>query len=115
MAKKNWHYAHASSQQVGTMVCIKCQQLIDCGQFKWYENFKQDAYLSMHRSCSEEDPKWGILDAEGEKNILDWRRRLEAYKAFRDQWNESALNEEIEDMERSLESCHSVGDADWRD
>jgi hypothetical protein len=70
------------------------------GEYRVYET--EEAFHVQHRACSKSDPKWGELDARQVNYLEATKARLAAYIAFRDEWNESALDEEIEDMQAYL-------------
>lgn len=98
--KKRWQYCSANGGSHGTMICTACQKKVTEGQYRVYET--EEAYHVQHRACSKSDPKWAELDASQTNHVEATRARLAAYIAFRDEWNESALNEEIEDMQSYL-------------
>jgi hypothetical protein len=100
MAKKRWQYCSANGGSHGTMICTACRKLVTEGEYRVYET--EEAFHVQHRSCSKSDPKWAELDARQVNYVEATKARLAAYIAFRDEWNESALNEEIEDMQAYL-------------
>lgn len=100
MAKKNWEYCSANGGSHGTMICTACRQKVTEGQYRVYET--EEAFHVQHRACSKDDPQWAVLDNSEASTIRSARERLAAYIAFRDEWNESALNEEISDLQDFL-------------
>jgi hypothetical protein len=100
--KKRWQYCSAIGGSHGTMICTACQKKVTEGDYRVYET--EEAYHVQHRACSKFDPKWTELDDYRTQQINNIRERLAAYTAFRDEWNESALNDEIADMQRILDS-----------
>jgi hypothetical protein len=104
MSKKhrNWRYADAKTSMTGTMICTCCNRPITSGEYRYFET--GEAYHSQHRSCSEHDPAWLKIDREWAEHLERQRNKLTAYKEFRDKWDESALDEEIENLEQYLES-----------
>ncbi|OZI59916.1 hypothetical protein [Bordetella genomosp. 11] len=97
MAKlRNYSYAEASSVQVGLMRCSVCNGKIRRGQFRYYAT--PDAYVSQHRSCCADDPKWKKLDEQA----AAWRARQVALladaQAFRAKWQISDLDELIDGL-----------------
>lgn len=59
---KHWDYATAPGSSHGFMVCTACHKPITEGQYRVRET--EAAYLSQHRACSQNDPKWALLDKE---------------------------------------------------
>ncbi|MBK3780162.1 hypothetical protein G3A43_07815 [Paraburkholderia aspalathi] len=100
--KKRWQYCSAKGGSHGTMICTACQKKVTEGEYRVNET--EEAYHVQHRACSKIDPKWAELDSQGDASIKSVRTRLAAYITFRDEWNESALNEEIEEMQTFLNS-----------
>lgn len=100
--RKNWRYMSADNCSYGTMICISCHKKVTEGPFRFYET--DEAFHVQHRACSSEDPKWAELDHQAADSITSTRDRLAAYIAFRDQWDESALDEGIEQMQAFLGS-----------
>lgn len=86
MSRKNRHYYYADVryQKSGTMQCCACGKKITEGPYRYHET--TDAYVSCHRSCCPEDPKWLALDQE-EQASIERRRLFEAdVLAFYDKW-----------------------------
>jgi hypothetical protein len=89
MSRKNRHYYYADAryQKSGTMQCCACGKKITEGPYRYHET--TDAYVSCHRSCCPEDPKWLALDQE-EQASIERRRLFEAdVLAFYDKWGAS--------------------------
>jgi hypothetical protein len=72
--KRHLRYEYESHNRHGLMKCQLCNKKIEPGlSYRWWET--ADAYLSEHRSCTEDDPKWAQLDKLKQER-LDW---AEAY------------------------------------
>ena len=94
-----WNYANSATSSHGLMKCHACSQLI-VGDYRYREG--RDGFILNHRSCSSDDKVWGHRDAELKQYQARLEEQLKAYKAFRDYWNEDALNEEIANLEKHL-------------
>ena len=92
-----WYYSDVANQKVGSMICTNCKHSIHTGEYRYRET--DEAYLAQHRHCSTDDKAWSGRDVKRAKCQEADRVRLRAYKSFRDKWDESALDEEIEEME----------------
>lgn len=98
-----WEYGTARTSSHGEMICLSCGQAIEGDvEYRWRWNKDYTAWLTEHRTCCEDDPMWARIDDTTAKAVERLKRKLEAYKKFRDEWEESALDEEIEAMEESL-------------
>ncbi len=90
--KRYLNYEYKSNCTHGRMICQICGKKIEHGMsYRWWET--SDAYLSEHRSCTEDDPTWKQLDKE-EQDVIDWEHSY--YKAL-------------------LEFCNKWGDPDEDD
>lgn len=103
MSNKKWGYTHSDHSRHGRMVCSQCSQLI-FGEYRYRD--AGDKYITEHRSCSTEDRMWARVDKEREQERERCRVRLEAFKAFRDQWawKDDAFEHEIEYLEQAVNS-----------
>lgn len=101
--KKNWKYAQAETRKCGTMICTHCKQPISSGDYRYYET--EEAFHCQHRACSEQDLTWAMLDKRVVEHIAGLRQKLDEYKTFRDRWDEVALNDEIESLERYFDGA----------
>lgn len=100
MAKKDWSHWNCSMGSHGEMRCCSCGKKITSGDYRVRQNSK--GFITQHRNCSVDDPEWAKRDASNQAYLNGLKERLDAYKAFRDKWNESALDEEIELIEHCL-------------
>jgi len=91
-----WYYSDVANEEVGSMICTKCKHPIHKGEYRYRET--EEAYLAQHRHCSADDTRWNTKDKKSEAD----RKRLKAYKSFRDTWRESLLDDAIEEMEDDL-------------
>ena len=83
--KRHFHYEYESRSRHGNMKCQICGKGIAIGlSYRWWET--SDAYLSEHRSCTEDDPKWKNLDEQKEAGIK-WQEDYEkACEEFLEKW-----------------------------
>ena len=83
--KRNFHYEYESHNTHGRMKCQICGKKIEKGSsYRWWET--TDAYLSEHRSCTEDDPKWKVFDKQ-KQDALDWQEEYDqACKEFLEKW-----------------------------
>lgn len=102
MSKHHWQYTNSTGTRVGLMRCTTCNQSIE-GDYRYRET--EDAYLPQHRDCCASDPMWARLDACTAAEIKQYRVKLAAYQAFRDQWDEEDLDDSIAGIERYLNSA----------
>lgn len=101
MAKK-WEYSDCRTGRHGLMVCCTCHADIDTGEYRYRMNSKYTAYITEHRKCSEDDPVWVRLDHKMAQQVEECRQRLIAFKKFREEWDVSELDDQIEEMEFHL-------------
>lgn len=83
--KRTFHYEYESHSRHGQMKCQLCHKEIKPGlSYRWWET--SDAYLSEHRSCTEDDPKWKELD-KNKQVVQDWQKAYkEACDEFLQKW-----------------------------
>jgi hypothetical protein len=73
--KRRLNYEYESRSRHGEMKCQLCHKEIKAGlSYRWWET--ANAYLSEHRSCTEDDPKWKEFDKQ-KQEAQKWD---EAYK-----------------------------------
>jgi hypothetical protein len=92
---KNWQYSNADNDRAGIMQCNRCRSKIDEGEFRFYLNYKLDAYVTEHRACSESDPRWAALDVERAQREAYHRDMLADCLAFKAKWDVKDLDELI--------------------
>jgi hypothetical protein len=96
---KRWSYASAASSHHGTMRCNCCGKAVE-GEYRYREG--RSGYVVERRVCSAGDAEWARRDAQVEAARIRTKEQLEAYKAFRDKWDEDALDEAIAFLEKHL-------------
>ena len=112
MKKSKWKYANAEGSQHGTMQCQKCGQKITAGEYRYkemYHHFEFIGYVSHeHRSCADKgDAGWLIRENERSAKSKKTAARLDAFRAFSEQWDTAALDDDIEDMEFHLQNAEN--------
>lgn len=101
MTKKHWWYIDdARHRAMGEMVCTGCNQPITIGSYRARD--AGDRYITQHRACSSFDPEWERRDIKTRKSLNELEEKVNAYRAFRDKWNEYALDEAIESLEQQI-------------
>ena len=96
-----WNYTNSTTSQHGRMQCHACRKPI-IGDYRYRDG--RDGFILNHRSCSTDDKMWAQRDAEQVQRRVSAEEQLKAYKAFRDRWNEEALDDVIEELEAFLKS-----------
>ena len=83
--KRHFHYEYESHNTHGLMKCQICGKKIEKGlSYRWWET--TDAYLSEHRSCTQDDPEWTKLDKQKQES-QDWQEGYDqACKDFLEKW-----------------------------
>lgn len=83
--KRRFYYEYETKNRHGCMQCQICGKEIKPGlSYRWWET--SDAYLSEHRSCTEDDPEWKKLDKR-KQEAIDWNIQYEqACKEFLEKW-----------------------------
>lgn len=83
--KREFHYEYESRNRHGKRICQICHKEIKAGlSYRWWET--TDAYLSEHRSCTEDDPKWKEFDKQ-KQSKQEWEESyMLAYKEFLEKW-----------------------------
>ena len=97
---KRWTYTSAASSRRGLMQCNCCGKAIE-GEYRCREG--RDGVITQHRECTTDDKEWVKRDALIETARTRAKERLEAYKTFRDHWDEMALDLAIEQLEKHIE------------
>jgi hypothetical protein len=102
----NHQYLNADTSRCGTMLCSGCGKQIVDGQYRCYQRNKSYdwAYVTHHRNCCSDDPKWQWLDAQCELEKARSAEFLIAAVEFRDKWGVSDLDELIEELSLSSAS-----------
>lgn len=106
MAKKHWIYADARSAVYGTMICSACNKRIISGLFRFYDS--GFALISQHKACSLNDLHWNRNDVAVKQRLAVLKDKLQQYLCFRDIWNENALDEEIESMQKAIKEMEEL-------
>lgn len=83
--KRKFRYEYESRSRHGEMKCQLCHKEIKSGlSYRWWET--PNAYLSEHRSCTEDDPEWAKLD-KYKQDAQKWESDYEqACKEFLQKW-----------------------------
>ena len=96
--KKPWHYASASAQRCGTMMCTVCNKEITQGDYRYRGEWDDKGYYAhQHRGCVPLDQQEYWLHQEEKQRLADVEliKYREACKVFRDTWKTDALDQEI--------------------
>ncbi|MBB4004439.1 hypothetical protein [Aurantimonas endophytica] len=94
MSRSKWkgcRYENASTSRHGLMVCNVCSQSIDEGDYRCRET--EEAYITQHRACSQDDPQWAVLDRQRANHAARQERLAEAATAFIEYWGVVDLSE----------------------
>ena len=83
--KRQFTYEYESRSTHGNMKCQLCGEKIKSGlSYRYWET--ADAFLSEHRSCTEDDPEWAKLD-KYKQDAQKWESDYEqACKEFLQKW-----------------------------
>jgi hypothetical protein len=93
---KQFDYGDAATSRHGLMICGACREPITQGQYRYRE--LPDRFVTHHRDCSLDDPRWASLDrrAEAEVRRID-ELRAEA-RAFYEKWGVTDLSDWLEQV-----------------
>ncbi|MEB0133439.1 MULTISPECIES: hypothetical protein [unclassified Pseudomonas] len=81
---RNYDYADASYQLVGTMQCCACGKKITEGPYRYHET--ADAYVPCHRACCPDDKRWKELDDSEAGQAIRHKEYCADVLAFYDKW-----------------------------
>ena len=95
--KQNWEYSNADHHRCGLMICVRCNLKIEEGPFKFFKDNVGYFRGHHHMACSLEDTQWVVLAAKDVKTTARAREYLDAMIVFRDRWQTTALDDEIEE------------------
>lgn len=105
-----YSYTNTRYGRFGAMVCTVCKKEISEGPYRYQET--DAAFLVQHRACSRDDEQWAKNDLIEADVRLTYEKKLQAYREFRDNWSEGALDGEIQNIEEFLKRISSEAISD---
>jgi hypothetical protein len=94
---KSFDYCNVSHSSHGLMKCALCGKKITEGDYRTRE--KPKAYVTWHRACCLEDPKWAQIEADRATHSERIRNMHADAIVFRGKWGVSDLDELIEELQ----------------
>lgn len=95
--KHYWYHANAPSTQAGNMICTVCYKQITSGDFRYRET--EDAYLTQHRGCCQNDTYWKKKDRDSTKEKERFEKLLVAATGFKEKWQIDDLDDLIAELQ----------------